>query len=307
MVEEGADDALWNGPLPQKSSSSRWETDRSSGGRASWPSPRPCSSPACPMSGAIRARPSRICSTSSPTPMSRCSSPWASISTPPPTRRRPPRCSAPPSTTRCAGPSPGSRSWAPMSRPMPCRTWPRPASSAAPSSWSARTTARAPASSRSARIPSRSSPRSASSTRGRRSATWPRMVEEGFAMSEASNLPAVISLRIRAAHLRGSMVCKDNVRPRIGMLDRLARPSFDYGRISHPPSTYAQEAQKFERRLPAARRFVVERGLNELIPGEGEGRRHHPAGRAHPDGAAGARAARLGRRLWQEPRARCWC
>src|SRR5687768_2396957 len=82
-----------------------------------------------------------------------------------------------------------------------------------------------------------------------------RMVEEGFAMSEA-------------AHLRGSMVCKDNVRPRIGMLDRLARPSFDYGRLSHPPSTYAQEAQKFERRLPAARRFVVERGLNEVIPGE---------------------------------------
>jgi indolepyruvate ferredoxin oxidoreductase alpha subunit len=97
-----------------------------------------------------------------------------------------------------------------------------------------------------------------------------RMVEEGFAMSEASNLPAVISLRIRAAHLRGSMVCKDNVRPRIGMLDRLTRPSFDYGRISHPPSTYAQEAQKFERRLPAARRFVVEHGLNEVIPGEGK-------------------------------------
>jgi indolepyruvate ferredoxin oxidoreductase alpha subunit len=95
-----------------------------------------------------------------------------------------------------------------------------------------------------------------------------RMVEEGFAMSEASNLPSVISLRIRAAHLRGTMRCKDNVRPRIGMLDRLSRPSFDYGRLSHPPSTYAQEAQKFERRLPAARRFALERGLNELVPGE---------------------------------------
>jgi hypothetical protein len=95
-----------------------------------------------------------------------------------------------------------------------------------------------------------------------------RMVEEGFGMSEASNLPAVISLRIRAAHLRGAMVCKDNVRPRISMLDRLLRPSFDYGRLSHPPSTYVQEAQKFERRLPSARRFVVERGLNELHPGD---------------------------------------
>jgi len=95
-----------------------------------------------------------------------------------------------------------------------------------------------------------------------------RMVEEGFGLSEASSLPAVISLRIRAAHVQGSMVCKDNVRPAISMRDRLAQHSFDYGRISHPPSTYVQEAQKFEQRLPAARRFIVERALNEVIPGE---------------------------------------
>jgi indolepyruvate ferredoxin oxidoreductase alpha subunit len=98
--------------------------------------------------------------------------------------------------------------------------------------------------------------------------TLARMVEEGFGISEASNLPAVISLRIRAAHMQGSMVCKDNVRPAISMRDRLQRHSFDYSRISHPPSTYIQEAQKFEKRLPAARRYVLARGLNEVIPGE---------------------------------------
>ena len=95
-----------------------------------------------------------------------------------------------------------------------------------------------------------------------------RMVEEGFGLSEASNLPAVISLRIRAAHVQGSMICKDNVRPAISMRDRLVQHSFEYGRISHPPSTYMQEAQKFEQRLPAARHFIVERALNEVIPGE---------------------------------------
>ena len=95
-----------------------------------------------------------------------------------------------------------------------------------------------------------------------------RMVEEGFGVSEASNLPTVISLRIRAAHMRGSLVCRDNVRPAIGMNTPLERHSFDYGRLSHPPSTYAQEAQKFERRLPAAQRYITERGLNEVIPGE---------------------------------------
>src|SRR5712692_6971195 len=98
-----------------------------------------------------------------------------------------------------------------------------------------------------------------------------RMVEEGFGVSEASNLPTVISLRIRAAHMRGSMVCRDNVRPAIGMNTPLERHSFDYSRLSHPPSTYTQEAQKFERRLPSARRFIVERGLNELRPGEEKG------------------------------------
>ena len=68
--------------------------------------------------------------------------------------------------------------------------------------------------------------------------------------------------------MRGSMVCRDNVRPAVGMNAPLERHSFDYSRLSHPPSTYTQEAQKFERRLPAAQRYVVERGLNEVRPGE---------------------------------------
>jgi indolepyruvate ferredoxin oxidoreductase alpha subunit len=97
-----------------------------------------------------------------------------------------------------------------------------------------------------------------------------RMVEEGFGLSEASNLPAVISLRIRAAHLRGTMVCKDNVPPRISMRHRLGRHSFEYSRLSHPPSTYLQEIQKFEQRLPNARRYIGLRQLNEIRPGEDE-------------------------------------
>src|SRR6185312_5280521 len=51
------------------------------------------------------------------------------------------------------------------------------------------------------------------------------VVEEGFGLSEASNLPTVISLRIRAAHVQGSMVCKDNVRPAISMRDKLTTHS----------------------------------------------------------------------------------
>jgi indolepyruvate ferredoxin oxidoreductase alpha subunit len=98
-----------------------------------------------------------------------------------------------------------------------------------------------------------------------------RFVEEGFGLSEACHEPVFFSIRIRACHMRGSLRCKDNVRPAISMRDRLTAPSFAIERINLPPFTYAMEAQKFERRLPAARRYVVERGLNEHHRGDGGG------------------------------------
>jgi indolepyruvate ferredoxin oxidoreductase alpha subunit len=99
-------------------------------------------------------------------------------------------------------------------------------------------------------------------------ATMVRMVEEGFALSEVSNLPAMMQLRIRACHVRGRFTCKDNVAPRHSTRNPLAAPApFDYARLAHPPVTFAHERLKVEHRLPAARRFIVQRGLNEAIAG----------------------------------------
>jgi indolepyruvate ferredoxin oxidoreductase alpha subunit len=95
-----------------------------------------------------------------------------------------------------------------------------------------------------------------------------RFVEEGFALSEACHEPVLLSIRIRACHMRGTLVCKDNVRPRISMRSPLERAAFSLDRINLPPATYAMEAQKFERRLPAARRYIVDHRLNETYPGE---------------------------------------
>ncbi|MFX8000691.1 hypothetical protein ABTK84_19480, partial [Acinetobacter baumannii] len=76
--------------------------------------------------------------------------------------------------------------------------------------------------------------------------------------------PVILELRIRACHVYGSFATRDNVRATWSARDRLAEPaSFDYGRLAHPPVTFHQEADKVDRRLPAARRFIVERGLNE--------------------------------------------
>jgi indolepyruvate ferredoxin oxidoreductase alpha subunit len=98
-----------------------------------------------------------------------------------------------------------------------------------------------------------------------------RMVEEGFALSEAANLPAIMQLRIRACHLRGRFACKDNVAPKVSTRAQMGAPApFDYARLAHPPVTFIHERLKVEQRLPAARRFIVERGLNEIFPGSGD-------------------------------------
>jgi indolepyruvate ferredoxin oxidoreductase alpha subunit len=98
-----------------------------------------------------------------------------------------------------------------------------------------------------------------------------RMVEQAFCLSEASSMPALLELRIRACHVRGSFVCKDNVAPKLSTRQLMAEPAaFDYARLAHPPVTFGHEKLKGDQRLPAARRYIVEHGLNELMPGRHE-------------------------------------
>jgi indolepyruvate ferredoxin oxidoreductase alpha subunit len=101
--------------------------------------------------------------------------------------------------------------------------------------------------------------------------SFARFVEEGFGLSEACHEPVFFSIRIRACHMRGTLVCRDNVQPRINMLSPLQAPSFSLERINLPPFTYQMEALKFQQRLPAARRYIVERGLNEHFAGTESG------------------------------------
>ena len=86
---------------------------------------------------------------------------------------------------------------------------------------------------------------------------------EGLRAVGASNTPVILELRIRACHMFGSFLAKDNVAARFSAKDRLAPASFNYDRLAHPPATFRQEADKVARRLPAAQRFIVENKLNE--------------------------------------------
>ena len=95
------------------------------------------------------------------------------------------------------------------------------------------------------------------------------LVERGFELSEASNTPVMMELRIRACHVRGSFTSKKNISPSVSTLHKLDGPpkEFIYDRLAHPPATFRQEKLKSDVRLPAARRFIVEHKLNEVFPG----------------------------------------
>ena len=80
-------------------------------------------------------------------------------------------------------------------------------------------------------------------------------------MSEETNTPVMMEFRIRACHVHGSFVCKDNKKPKVSRNTPLTEPRQNFDRICLPPSTYLQEQQKVHVRLPAALDFIRRRKL----------------------------------------------
>src|SRR5437763_8439351 len=65
-----------------------------------------------------------------------------------------------------------------------------------------------------------------------------RAVEQGFELSEASSTPVMLQLRIRACHVYGRFIAKDNARPKFTLRDALEHPRRATDRIALPPATY---------------------------------------------------------------------
>lgn len=96
------------------------------------------------------------------------------------------------------------------------------------------------------------------------------MVEKGFELSEASKTPVMLELRVRACHVHGRFVAKDNLRPKMTVQDALNSPVRDTNRIVLPPANFLHEVEKIEERWPAAIRFVAENKLNERFGPDGD-------------------------------------
>ncbi len=90
-------------------------------------------------------------------------------------------------------------------------------------------------------------------------------VKHGFELSEASNTPVMLQLRIRACHVHGQFVAADNQRAAYTLADALQNPRRDMSRIVLPPASFNHEQEKVKDRWPAAVRFIEERRLNEFF------------------------------------------
>ena len=92
-----------------------------------------------------------------------------------------------------------------------------------------------------------------------------KAVGDGFELSEASNTPVMLMVRIRSCHVTGSFPTRANRRPALTVREALSNPRSDFARIVLPPMSYVHEQDKVQNRWPAAEAFVLDHKLNEVF------------------------------------------
>ncbi len=92
-----------------------------------------------------------------------------------------------------------------------------------------------------------------------------KAVGDGFELSEASNTPVMLQVRIRGCHVHGRFETRDNKRPVMSVAEALENPRRDVQRIVLPPASFLHEQEKVTKRLPAAIAYIRDNKLNETF------------------------------------------
>ncbi len=91
--------------------------------------------------------------------------------------------------------------------------------------------------------------------------------EHAFELSETSNTPVFLQLRIRACHVHGRFKTRDNQRPKMALREAMEKPRRDVNRIVLPPASFNHEQEKVKQRWPAAVDYIRTHQLNETFEG----------------------------------------
>lgn len=92
-----------------------------------------------------------------------------------------------------------------------------------------------------------------------------KAVECGFELSEVSNTPVMLQMRLRSNHMTGSFVCKDNKRPGMTVKEAVENPRREVDRVVLPPASFLHEKEKIEDRWPKAVEYIKRAQLNEFF------------------------------------------
>ena len=90
-------------------------------------------------------------------------------------------------------------------------------------------------------------------------------VDIGFRLSEASNSPVMLQLRLRSCHLHGRFIVKDNIKTYFTLREAIENTVRDTNRIVLPPASFLHEQEKITKRWPAAVKFIKDNKINELF------------------------------------------
>ncbi|MDX1404064.1 MAG: indolepyruvate ferredoxin oxidoreductase subunit alpha [Woeseiaceae bacterium] len=93
-------------------------------------------------------------------------------------------------------------------------------------------------------------------------------VEHAFALSEASNTPVFLQMRLRACHVHGRFIAKDNKPPPMSLRQAMENPTRDTARVVLPPASFEHEQEKVRDRWPAAVEYIKKHELNEVFEGK---------------------------------------
>lgn len=94
-----------------------------------------------------------------------------------------------------------------------------------------------------------------------------KAVKMGFELSEASNTPVMLQMRIRACHAYGHFMAEDNKKPAFSPKEVLENPKRDLLKVTVPPIVFEQEKRK-QKRLSDAIAFIEEKQINEFFEGD---------------------------------------
>lgn len=89
------------------------------------------------------------------------------------------------------------------------------------------------------------------------------LVRLAFELSEACQMPVFYLVRTRVGNMKGWLYAKNNRPPEVGLHRKLQGVQNAPERFPIPPFTQQQEKEKWRKRVPTAKAFIRERGINE--------------------------------------------